>query len=247
MNRCEHPIEFQSDDLTLKGVLHLPDRESAPLVIGSHGLEGTKESAKQRSLSRILPQNGMAFFRFDHRGCGSSQGDFLTQTTLEKRATDFLCALDAVMETKLTGKDLCIFGSSMGGSTCIQAWENILKRDVRLKGAVLCSAPVRSRTIENIPIEPTDTRGALPVSFFRDNLMFDILDKADQLHHVLIFHGDRDDVVPVKNAHDLYGRTQDPKKMIIQKNGDHQMTHRPDQIQFEQEAVRWFSTCFKLE
>ncbi|MCP4023634.1 MAG: damage-inducible protein CinA, partial [Desulfobacteraceae bacterium] len=71
----------------------MPDIENPPFVVGSHGLEGSKESAKQKVLSRILPENGIAFFRFDHRGCGQSSGDFLKDTSLEKRATDFINAV----------------------------------------------------------------------------------------------------------------------------------------------------------
>jgi hypothetical protein len=118
--------------------------------------------------------------------------------------------------------------------------------DIHLCGAVLCAAPAKSRTIENIPTEANENRPALPLRFFKDNLLFDLLDKTRSLSHVLIFHGDADDVVPVSNAHDIYALAQPPKKLIIHTNGDHQMSSRQDQSQFEQEAIAWFLKCFSL-
>lgn len=240
-------IDFTSQGFLLKGVLHLPDVTYPPLVVGSHGLEGSKDSAKQTVLARHLVENKIAFFRFDHRGCGESQGDFITQTSLEKRTIDFIAAITHILSLGKTSRDLAIFGSSMGGATCINAWERLLqspKIDINLCGAVLCSAPVKSRTIENIPFQANNNRPALPLSFFEKNLLFDIRDKAKELFSLLIFHGDADKVVPVSNAHDIYDLAKTPKRLIIHKNGDHQMTDKTDQAEFEAQSTAWFLNCF---
>ncbi len=245
METRSHQIEFYSKTFLIKGVLHLPPGRLPPLVVGSHGLEGTKESAKQKILSNLLVKNGIAFFRFDHRGCGQSQGSFIKDTSLEKRTTDFIGAVNHVLSLKKTASNLAVFGSSMGGATCINAWETLLKMDLNLCGAVLCSAPVKSRTIENIPTQANEQRPALPLSFFKSNLLFNITDKSKLLSNVLIFHGDADEVVPVSNACSIYTHAKEPKKLIIHKNGDHQMTAKKDQDQFEKESVKWFLRCFR--
>ena len=69
-------ISFNSDSLKLKGVLHLPDDGQPPVVIGSHGLYSSGSSPKQIALAEQCNRLGIAYFRFDHRGCGSSQGEF---------------------------------------------------------------------------------------------------------------------------------------------------------------------------
>lgn len=237
-------IEFFSRGFLLKGVLHLPAAAHPPLVVGSHGLEGSKLSAKQMALSTLLVQNDMAFFRFDHRGCGDSQGNFITDTSLEKRTIDYIAAVKHVLDLGKTSRNLGVFGSSMGGATCINAWATLSTMDVRLCGAVLCSAPVKSLTIKNIPTNANENRPALPLSFFKENLVFDIRDKARNLFNVLIFHGDADEVVPVSNAHDIYTCAQDPKQIILHQDGDHQMTSSKDQAQFERETLSWYSRCF---
>ncbi len=245
MKQSNIDIKFKSETFWLKGVLHLPGRQNPPLVIGSHGLEGSKESAKQAVLSRILVQNNMAFFRFDHRGCGQSQGDFISDTSLEKRTRDFINAIEHILSLGKTSRNLAVFGSSMGGATCINAWESLLNMDINLCGAVICSAPVKSRTIENIPLDANGDRPALPLSFFKKNLLFNIQDKARLLSNLMIFHGDEDQVVPVSNAFDIYNQAKDPKRLIIHEKGDHQMSSKKDQIHFESESVAWFLSCFK--
>ncbi len=238
--------QFTVDQLVLKGELFLPDTPRPPVVVGSHGLEGSRVSAKQQVLSRLLPENGMAFFRFDHRGCGDSQGDFVWETSLEKRTRDFLAAVAHVKDLNKTGPQLGVFGSSMGGATCINAWQTLENTFGRLSGGVLCAAPLKSRTIHNIPTRATETRPALPLAFFEKNLLFDLTDKAFSLHHVLVFHGDADRIVPVENARILLETMQSPKHIIIQKYGDHPMSSPRDQAEFETKALAWFTQIFHL-
>lgn len=237
-------IEFQCAGHTLRGVLHMPDMENPPLVIGSHGLEGTMESAKQLLLAGLLPPNGVAFFRFDHRGCGKSEGDFLTETSLGKRVQDMVHAALHVLSLDLTSKKIMVFGSSLGGATCISAWQRLVEKNIPPCGAVICAAPVNSITIDNIPTEANDKRPELPLTFFEDNLLFDLSDKLGALKHVLIFHGDEDVVVPVENAYNLHSNVREPKKLIIFKNGDHQMSNKDDQDRFIVETLRWIKGAF---
>ncbi len=222
----------------------MPDTPYPPLVVGSHGLEGSRFSAKQQVLSRLLPENGIAFFRFDHRGCGDSQGDFIKDTSLEKRTRDFVAAVTYVLGLNMTSRNLGVFGSSMGGATCINAWQTLEETFGRLCGGVLCSAPLKSRTIQNIPTQGTETRPDLPLSFFKKNLLFDLTDKACFLHHVLVFHGDADQIVPVENARNLLESMQPPKHGIIQKNGDHPMSSPVHQSEFEARTMAWFKQIF---
>jgi alpha-beta hydrolase superfamily lysophospholipase len=238
------PVEFLSGSSRIRGVLHLPGVPAPPLVVGSHGLEGTMDSAKQTLLAGLLPRAGIAFFRFDHRGCGASGGDFLTDTSLENRAQDLVTAVEQVLALGRTSRNLALFGSSLGGTTCIAAWERLAGMGLTPLGAVLCSAPVVSRTIVNIPLEANGTRPALPMRFFEENLLFDVTRRAGAMRSVLIFHGDRDEIVPVENARLLFDRVGEPKRLIIHKDGDHRMTSARDQQEFEAETPAWFRRCF---
>ncbi|MFH1154238.1 MAG: alpha/beta hydrolase [Pseudomonadota bacterium] len=247
MKPISQPIIFMSGSKQARGVLHLPRTVNPPLVVGSHGLEGTMDSAKQTLLARILPQAGIAFFRFDHLGCGRSTGNFLTDTSLDSRALDLVSAVRHILSLSVTDTRIALFGSSLGGATCIESWDILTRDGIVPRGAVLCSAPVVSRTIVNLPTEANASRPALPKRFFEQNLVFDVSGKATSMHSVLIFHGDMDEVVPVSNAHLLFKVVGNPKKLIIHKNGDHRMTSIRDQEEFETEALIWFKACFSPE
>ena len=238
------PVEFMSQNRKIVGKLHLPDGEKPPVVVGSHGLEGSMESAKQSILARILPEMGVAFLRFDHRGCGGSEGDFVTDTSLETRVQDMIHAVDYLWALKKTRRELMLFGSSLGGATCIAAWKHLLDLGVEPRGAVVCAAPVDSRTIKIIPMDATPDRPALPLSFFTNNLLFDLSGALPLMHHLLIFHGDNDGVVPVENGRKIYKDSGNPKKIIIHRNGDHLMSEKSHQVEFEREVKLWVKACF---
>ena len=242
-------IEFYADNILIKGVLHLPHSnnktEYPSIVIGSHGLEGSKNSAKQTILSRLLPQNNIGFLRFDHRGCGDSDGDFIKDTTVANRASDFINAVKYIMDNEKTSRKFGIFGSSLGGSTCIKAWDTLSQMDIELRGCVLTAAPVKSRTIDNIPTHEgtDDNRPVLPMNFFLENLNFDLSEKIKKITNVLIFHGLADEVVPIENAHTIFKNAKDPKKLILFENGDHQTSSKEDQKVFEKETLKWFKAA----
>ncbi|MFO7750030.1 MAG: alpha/beta hydrolase [Desulfobacteraceae bacterium] len=236
---------FTCDNKRLKGVLSLPRRGTPPLVIGSHGLEGSKESAKQTALAELLPRAGIAFFRFDHRGCGESDGTFEFDTSLDKRAEDLISGLDHILSLKLTDRRFAFFGSSLGGAACIEAWHRLKAESRSPRGMVVCAAPVKSATIEAIPFKGNEHRPALPLDFFKENLLFDLTAKTVMLDTVLVFHGDRDRTVPVENGYTIYRNAKEPKRVIIQKNGDHRMSNPQDQQEFDRESTAWFKSCLE--
>ena len=240
-------IRFQCENRLLSGILHLPERSDPPLVVGSHGLEGSKDSAKQIRLSMILPEHGIAFFRFDHRGCGQSQGEFVEETSVEKRAADLKAAVQHLMTLGIAFSKTALFGSSLGGATCIKAWEAIEKKGTTLYGAVICAAPIQSRTISVVPTLADEHRPALSMDFFKKNLDFDLISEAGHANHILILHGDRDDVVPVENARTIYEAAGNPKKLYILENADHRFSDAGHQRIFEKMTLEWFQQCFDTE
>jgi len=118
-NFIEKDISFVSGGFVLKGKLHLPEAHQPPVVIGSHGLYSSKDSPKQIALAGACNRLGMAYFRFDHRGCGSSQGEFVKVTSLASRCQDLKDAVEAVLKHEDTGRRIGLFGSSMGGTVSL--------------------------------------------------------------------------------------------------------------------------------
>jgi len=224
--QSEQQMTFKSDDFVLQGTLHLPAAPDPPVVIGCHGLLSDRSSPKQIALARRCKEAGLAFFRFDHRGCGDSEGRFTDVTSFQARCRDALSGLEKVVSLGFSGARVGLFGSSLGGSVCLE-----VARALDIPALVTFAAPLRSRL---------SSASYLPYA-----LDFDLAGGLSQIKNIHIFHGDADQVVPLSHARSIYGQVGEPKRMTIQKDGDHRMSNPSHQKAFAMAAVQWFVTYLR--
>ncbi|MGE0083167.1 MAG: alpha/beta hydrolase [Desulfococcaceae bacterium] len=229
----QREITFTSGDFHLKGILHLPaEAANPPVVIGSHGLFSDSSSPKQIQLARDCTAAGIAFFRFDHRGCGASEGNFREVTGFEARCNDLISAIKIMREQNELENKIALFGSSLGGAACLNVFKKAGVSAIVTFAAPLKSAPV-FKAIEKS--EDPNLKNINPAA-----LQFDLSAKIAGVHHILIFHGDSDKIVPPSEAHRLYQKAVLPKRIIMLRNGDHRMTAKDNQEKFFREAVEWY-------
>lgn len=228
-------MSFHTDGLKLKGVLHLAGDKPSPVVIGSHGLYSNSNSPKQIALAEQCNRLGIAYFRFDHRGCGSSEGEFDRVTSLEARCRDLMAAVKTINNRIDTTGRLGLFGSSMGGTVCLSAAGRLAASSV-----VTFAAPIRS-DLAGSQLE----RSRSEIVFDAARRPFDVTEGLSAISNILIFHGDADDVVPVSHAREIYNLACQPKQIIIQKHGDHPMSNREHQNEFVRESSLWFKQGLK--
>jgi alpha-beta hydrolase superfamily lysophospholipase len=223
-------LEFDADGFRLRGTLHRPGERPAPLVVGCHGLLSDRRSPKQVALAAECQARGLAYFRFDHRGCGESDGRSQEDTSLEERCSDLLHAVRFLFRRSDIEKRLGLFGSSMGGAVCIRA-----AVPAHAAALVTFAAPVRSRILTAAPAvgQPSGRRA----SFLKTE--FDLGEELAELRQILVVHGDADDVVPVEHAHEIFQTAGEPKRLIIQQNGDHLMSDPRHQKEFIRAAALW--------
>lgn len=227
-------ITFSSDGFLLKGVLHLPKTDLPPVVIGSHGLLSNSYSPKQIALARECNAHGIAYFRFDHRGCGQSDGVFNEITSLNSRRNDLISAVNTIQMRKDLGKKIGLFGSSMGGTVCISVADVL-----DIAAWVTYASPVRSSPV-TAALEKSDNSDKIKPLLDQKYLTWDVSDQLRHLHHIFILHGDSDSIVSPTNAHEIYTKSNNPKKLIIQKGGNHLMSNKKHQKDFLREAVNWY-------
>ena len=243
----QKPVFIAVSELTLQAVLHLPDATlfpSPPVVMGSHGLLSTKDSAKQLILAEACTDFGVAYLRLDHRGCGESQGEFLT-TTVGTRVEDLMAAAATLKEMGLSQNGMGLFGSSMGGATCLAGWEPLQGAGFPLKGMVSLAAPVTGEGITEAAIAAQDELHGVPLSFYRENMDFNLTKGLSAIHHILVVHGDADEIVPVANARLIMEKAKAPKELIINGGGDHRQSDPHHQARFFQRAAQWFKEMFE--
>jgi alpha-beta hydrolase superfamily lysophospholipase len=227
-------ITFTSDGFQLKGTLHLPETDSPPVVIGSHGLLSNSNSPKQIALARECNAHGIAYFRFDYRGCGRSEGVFKEVTSLSARRNDLISAAKTIQRRKDIGKRVGLFGSSMGGTVCMSVADS-----VDVDAWIIYASPVRSSSIAGALKKPENAE-RINLLLDQNQLHWDISNQLKDLHHIFVLHGDSDLIVSPSNAHEIYTHSGHPKKLIIQKGGNHGMSNKKHQLDFLRDAVNWF-------
>ena len=228
-------IIFSADEFRLKGYLHLPQLEYPPFVIGCHGLFSDKNSPKQIELAQHCNQLDIAYFRFDHRGCGESKAPFDALTSLDARCRDLKCAVNMLKARDDLGNQMGLFGSSMGGCVCLAA-----AHDLAPHAIVTWAAPIRSADL--VPQHDHSSGGS--DSPFKNN-PFNISSALVGLHNILIFHSAADETVPLAHADEIYERVSEPKKRVVFSQSNHLMSQPADQQTFMREASLWFKAFLK--
>ena len=227
-------ITFSADGLKLKGSLHLPTVANSPVIIGCHGLLADRNSPKQLALAEACNQFNMAFFRFDHRGCGQSQGNFEKETSLNSRCRDLLGAFEFIRTRNDISSRIGLFGSSMGGAVCLKAAAGLKPASI-----VTVAAPIRSHSLDT-----GDENVAPPIPehrfFESDQQNFDISSALSGIRNVLMFHGETDEIVPLSHAREIFERIDEPKKLIVQTKGDHRISNKKHQAAFIRDTALWF-------
>jgi alpha-beta hydrolase superfamily lysophospholipase len=232
---AQEEVSFTADGLRLAGTLHLPDAVRPPVVVGCHGLLSDRRSPKQLALAEACNALGLAYFRFDHRGCGESQGRLEEVTSLEARTSDLAHAVRMLAARADIDKPFGLFGSSMGGAVCLRA-----AAQLEIAALVTFAAPVRSRPLTVARAAP----GLHPARTRMADVIRTPFDLAPLLHRVrnlLVFHGDADDVVPVAHALEIHDCAAEPRRLVILKDGDHFMSDRRHQQEFIREAASWLA------
>jgi alpha-beta hydrolase superfamily lysophospholipase len=231
-------IQFAADGFRLKGTLHLPAADNPPVVIGCHGLLSDRGSPKQIALAEACNALGLAFFRFDHRGCGESTGRLETVTSLEGRASDLLHAIRLLESRPGLGKQIGLFGSSMGGAVCL-----LVASEWPVASIVTFAAPVRSLPLEHPGRPDASPERSRMASVLRE--AFELGGALGRVRNILVVHGEADELVPLSHAHEIVGNAGEPKRLLVQKGGDHLMSAATHQKEFIREASLWLSNGLK--
>lgn len=174
-------LEFPSGAYRLAASVGLPDGltpipggessgRKVPGVIFCHGFTGHRIEARRvyARLAAMLAGRGIGSFRFDHRGCGESDGDF-SEFTPKGMLEDLDAALDQLLALPwLDSERTAVVGYSLGGTSA----SYLLSRRPRFVTAVYW-APVakpeiiRDRLSQFPGFEGYEERGFFDYAGFR--------------------------------------------------------------------------------
>lgn len=217
---------------TLAAALHLPDGPRPACVIVSHGLFSSKDSPKLVAVGEYFSAHGIAVLRYDHRGCGQSEGD-VARTTVASRLADLACMADLASDHPRLGESIGLLGSSMGGFISLLHTE----RDSRIRALALWSTPAFIRHPErDAPPGSALQRAA----FLADARDYDARELAPGVHTCLILHGGADDLVPPFHAQAVHRAVHPPKRLEVFPGADHKFSDPDIRTRATRLSFRWF-------
>jgi uncharacterized protein len=237
----------------IAAILTTPDRPTTSLALLCHGFLSNKNSTTNKTLTRLLNEQGLATFRFDFFGQGDSEGPFedITTTLAVHQAE---AALDLVTAR---GYDrIGLVGSSFGGLVAILTAAR--RRDLAclaLKCPVVdfaeelrltfgLEALAQWRATDTIPnIMGGADRVRLKYDFYEDCLEQIAYGPAERISiPTLIVQGERDECVPLHQSKRLYDALKGPKRLALLPEADHQFTRGEDFHQMTTSISDWIVT-----
>lgn len=170
---------------------------SARWLVFCHGFRSDKSGSYEGRCERAVAE-GYNAVRFDFRGCGEADGEFVEQTL-----TTRLADLQAVVD-HFDLQQFRLFGSSFGGKVAFHT----AVRDDRVR-ALATRAPVtydldlgdRREIIEKEGVYEYDSGHAIDERLYKDMAQYAFADVAAALDvPVAMFHGAADEKIPLENS-----------------------------------------------
>ncbi|MBI2084780.1 MAG: alpha/beta fold hydrolase [Candidatus Aenigmarchaeota archaeon] len=250
----EIPVTFKSHGKQIVGMLHLPNRKNAPVIIMCHGYFGSKEGAFYIFVdaAREFCRNGYAVFRFDYRGSGDSEGKFENQRikTMSEDVDSSLKFLKTVKNIDLS--KIGIVGHSKGGTIAILS----ARRYSNIKAVVAWATVSDYKKLwwDEEWLKESLERGYTtklmfgykePARIFLDTFKYNILKEVGKLKNILFIHGNNDLAVPFSHSRWLYNASRKPKKLVKIENADHLFVPQMHRKKVIKETLEWFKKWLK--
>ena len=199
----------------LYGLLFMPDSEENtgkvegkrpfPLVIGCHGFNGSYSS--KLDYAQFLAEHGMAFYSFDFYGGSntSMSGGTMEEMSVLTEAEDLLAVIRYFRKDPHFDPDrIVLWGHSQGGyvASCVAGTHpDWIRALILLYPAYVIQDHVRDiqRELGGFPERYRQWDCTLGKIYGEDAISHDIYQILETYPgQVLIVHGDRDDMVPIR-------------------------------------------------
>ena len=236
----ELPVAFHdAAGHAVAAILSTPIQATDRLIVLCHGFLSNKKSTTNRTLTRLLLDQGIATFRFDFFGQGESEGPF-ERLTVGTAIDQTLAALDVVKAQSY--RRVGLIGSSFGGLVAILVAAQ--RADLAAVG-LKCPVPDfpevlrlefgeagmdRWRRHHEIPDVTGGTQPVrLPFAFYENCLAYDAYKAAEAITApVLIVQGDCDELVPLHQSRRLCDVIRTEKELQILNGANHGFTKAED-------------------
>lgn len=199
------PVTVETaDGLSLTHLYRAPAVTGGPVVVVFHGNAGHIGYRVPKFVEFV--EAGLGLFLVEYRGFGGNPG----KPSEEGLYADARAALDWLAEQGVAAERTVLYGESLGSAVAVAMAAE------RPAGAVVLEAPFTSLA-----------EVAQHIYWFTPAKWL-VLDRFDSLSRIrkiaaplLIVHGERDQVVPVKFGRELFAAAPEPKEAVFLPAADH--------------------------
>jgi len=246
----EKKITFvNTEGETLVGSLHAPEKETRFGVILGHCFNCSRHTRILQRIGKDLASAGYMALRFDFSGNGQSEGEF-TRSTFSKQISEIETAADLLADK---GVDwLGLVGHSMGATIAI------LSGSQREEVKGVCAIAGRSESagafkflsekqreeLDRTGKATFESRGrslALTETFFSDADQYSLARTIRRYPKpLLVVHGEKDEIIPVSEAHHAQEINPDGVELLIIPEADHMFMKEDHRRQVSERVAAWF-------
>ena len=221
---------------------HEGEKGSKNIVVLGHGVTGNKDRPFVVALGEGLAAAGIPALRFSFSGNGTSEGNF-TDSTISKEVDDLGAVLDHLNEYTV-----CYVGHSMGGAVGVLR----ASEDKRIQLLVSLAGMVHTKAFAQREFgDVTPDEGFMwdepdcPLSqAYMDDLtqINTVVDLSPQITTPwLLVHGDEDDIVPIKDSHDILAKANSQAQLVTLEGANHVFSDEYTPVMVEK-VIAWIKT-----
>ena len=221
---------------------HEGEKGSKNIVVLGHGVTGNKDRPFVVVLGEGLAAAGIPVLRFSFSGNGTSEGNF-TDSTISKEVDDLGAVLDHLNEYTV-----CYVGHSMGGAVGVLR----ASEDKRIQLLVSLAGMVHTKAFAQREFgDVTPDEGFMwdepdcPLSqAYMDDLtqINTVVDLSPQITTPwLLVHGDEDDIVPIKDSHDILAKANSQAQLVTLEGANHVFGDEYTPVMVEK-VIAWIKT-----
>ena len=235
--RREYPIKCK---------VFFPSHESvSKVVLGVHGFAGDKESSMLFELAKGIESFEGALVCFDFPAHGESCADE-SKLTVENCINDLLSVAKWI-DDNYPSAEKYIFATSFGGYISLLSSDGLANYKMILRAPAVTMPKVLLESVLKLTPEDFESKGSvacgferkiqLPYSFYRNLTQYDPFAK-DYFNDTLVIHGDKDDIVPLKDVKNFV-RNRENIELFVIKNADHRFKNEGEVEQIVSETIKF--------
>ncbi|MEW6171377.1 MAG: alpha/beta hydrolase [Candidatus Omnitrophota bacterium] len=229
--------------MKLVGILHKLENKTKLAVVISHGFTAKKERPRLIKLAEELSKSGIAALRFDFGGCGESQDK---EITVQEQVDDLKSAINYLR--KQGHINIGLLGESLGALTSILAYDD------KIKAIVLWAPVTKAKSLsiiqdaelgqklnrEGFIIYKKEGKDfKIPKEYLIERQLVNQQEILSKIKcPILIFHGTKDDTIPLKDSQEAMQFLSKDSKLEIIEDVGHKLEEKMDMIIFT--SVKWF-------